>query len=366
MDKNLKKFIIMLSTMQIINNNNNIDDNININKNYIKKKTDNVSAIYSDSSQLFIKMNNFFNLNLFFPVLTSGHHILLYFKSVMENTNTINLTNKEIILYDKIFNYDILYTKKNKKLIIVNPGIGFFSFSQDYTSLYYLSKLFNDGFNIIVLNRNFTNLEKSLYYYNPFDISKYLHIFINIISNMDDYKSNIIYLLGLSGGCYTILKYLSNKSLLKPKQLKSSILISSSPNIEKNILDMNTLLSTRINYTIVKSINLFKNDYNLKFNDSLYTTIGKIGIKNNNLNSYKDYYNTLNVLNTQLNNIEIPIIFLNSEDDNIAHIKYLKEYINDYSENPNFNYLITKFGWHGLFYNKEKNFIEKIIIYFFD
>ena len=368
MDKNLKKFIIILSTMQIINNNIYFDYEFELNNTYTTDKNESALLIYSNKSTLFKKMTNLFSFGLVYPVLTSGHHILIYIKTLFENNDTINLTKKEIILENKIFYYEELYSKKNNKLIIINPGIGSLSFNSNNSSFYYIDNLFKKGYNIIILYRDYFNIHKSILYYDPFDISNYLNLFIKNIIKSDYYKSNQFYLFGMSGGCYTVLKYLSDKSIPKPEQLKSGILISSSPNIGNNIKQISTLISIRINYSLVNSINSYNNNYNLKTTDNLYTTLGKLGIKNTNFKTYAKYYSNLDDLNKKVNQIKIPIILLNAEDDNIAHIKFINEYINNESNNinVNFNFIITKYGWHGMFYNKDKNFIEKLIEYFFD
>ena len=369
MNKNLSYFIIIFSAIKIIDNNQNIDYTFET-KNYkIIKKFNNDKTgliIYSTDSQYSNKLGSFFDLDIFYPILTSGHQILLYIKLILEYSKKINLTKEEIIIDNKIFLYSKLYSKNNKKLIILNPGIGYFSFQDDYQSVYYIDDLFKSGFNIIIFHRDYFNIDRSLLFYDPFDISFYLDKFILNIMSTKDYKTNDLYLLGLSGGCYTVLKYLSNNDFKKPEQFKSSILISGSPNIEGNILKMNKLIALRINYSIVTAINSYKNNYNINKFDSLHKTIGQLGVSNYNFKTVSEYYNSLNKINNNLNQIKYPILFLNSEDDNIAHIEYVNEYLEKYFDNDNFNFIITKYGWHGVFYNSRKDFITKIVQYFFD
>ena len=93
----------------------------------------------------------------------------------------------------------------------------------------------------------------------------------------------------------------------------------------------------------------------------MYNLIGDIGKINNNFNSIDQYFDSLELTNDSINKIKIPLILLNSDDDNIARIRLMEKFIDNFSLNSNFHFIVTKYGWHGTFYNKDNKFIYDII-----
>ena len=372
--KKLKVFIILQVVINIINKNNKNIEERNIEEKNIEEKNTkiykmiecNSNKVYFNKESLFSNIFNYsFFKNIDFPKYSNFTHMSLFLLN--KYTHYIKLSskyvNKKIILDNKIFNYKLILNKDSDKVILLNPGVAIFS-DDDNLSLYHFLDDLKNKYNIIILYRNYTNLKNTEYFYEPFDISKYLDLFIKNIILEKNFKS--IYLLGLSGGCLTILKYLLSTKNILPAEIKSCFFISCSPSIDKNILTINNLLSTRLKNTIVNEINKFPNNYNINTKLSLYDTIGIIGYKNNNMKNSNEYYEYLDFDLNILQNISIPIVFLNSLDDGVANFKYIHNNLKNILKSRYVSLIVTKYGSHALFFNKKKDFLSYSISYVFD
>lgn len=316
------------------------------------------NKLYLNKKSLFNNLfNNIFN-NIDFPTNSSYTQISIFY--INKYINALNLTSemisKTIILDNKIFSYKIIPNKNSNKLIIMNPGIATFS-NSELNIFHYLDDLTTD-YNIIILFRDYYNIEKTQLYYEPFDMSKYLDLFIKNIILTYNFKN--IYISGMSGGCLTVLKYLLYKKNKLPDEIKACLLISCSPKIRNNILKINRVISNKLKDAIINEINKLPNNYNLNKELSLYDTIGIIGSKNFNFNDSSEYYEFLDFDLNELSSIKLPLVFLNSLDDNIAYFEHISESLDKLLINKNIALIATHYGSHCLFFNKKKNFLSYI------
>lgn len=248
----------------------------------------------------------------------------------------------------------------NKNLIIILQGIGSLSSDEinQSSSLYFIVDLLNNGHDVLILYRDY--LVDGKFYYKPFYFSDELNMFIDLIK--DTIEFNNLNFIGISGGCLTILKFLTNLNFKENANLINlCFFISCSPNIDKNISQFNIFYNNLLKprFKIISNKN---KDYSFSFKDNMYDIIGNIGKLNFNFNSIEEYYEHLNLSNEELNNISCPVFFINSKDDNIARYEYINEYFNLCETHKYFHFIVSETGWHTTFYNDSNNFLSTLIL----
>lgn len=336
----------------------------------IKYKDENFTLMYYENSKLINEINllktKFINNEFKFPDIKKVQ-LYNYFKYKI---NKSYLNDFKDVKIDSIkvnnckFYFKIFKSKKSTgKLFIVNPGIGSFS-SQNISmtsSYYFINYLLHDDYDVIILFREY--ILDGIFYYEPFNFSYYLNIFIKYIIGSKLVFIKEIYLVGISAGCNTLLHYVSKlDSYNYKKYIKKCFVISCSPYIKYNILNLSLVNNKLLSGIIISQLN--KNNitiYKDHLSYNVYNLIGDIGKINNNFNSIDEYFNSLELTKDSIDNIKIPIILLNSDDDDIARMKYMEKFIDNFSLNSNFHFIVTKYGWHGTFYNKDNKFIYDII-----
>lgn len=306
------------------------------------------------------------------------HQLFNFFKFKMGKTNNIlnikNTNNIKIFKYENktfFFKYQKnVLNKKNKNLVIISPGLTSFSndLSESNSSYYFIFKFLpqNTNTDFIIFYRDYIDIDGN-FNYECFDSSYNFKIFLNYLKDSDLYNFDNIYLVGISAGCYTLLKYLNDNNNLVFNNIRSCLLISCSPNIKNNLQKLNIINSKFLKNNLIKKINNFKNNYDLKNNISITDCIGTIGKINFNLSNINDYYEHLKMDISKFNT-KIPIIFLNSLDDDISNYNFIldNKILDLINYNKNIHFIISKTGWHGTFYNDNYDFLSEIILTIFN
>jgi len=170
---------------------------------------------------------------------------------------------------------------------------------------------------------------------------------------------------------------------------KAEIIIStniSNMSISKNMFTFNgdlhsdvKELSSNIPYNIRYKVSNNNWDYDanvvLKYQEGTqynFTIEGQHSIPKNShieiikIMSIDEYYNDLEIDLNKINNIKIPLLFINAEDDGIT--PYNENDMNKLIKNPNIGFFVTKQGWHTFFHNGEyeNEYLPKLIIDFFN
>jgi predicted alpha/beta-fold hydrolase len=169
-----------------------------------------------------------------------------------------------------------------------------------------------------------------------------------VIKHLVELGYKNIFLINNSMGGYSSLRYLCEPKYKKPKNLKGSIFISVGPKIKTQLEKAPIILrysSHKKIISIIKQLNKYKE---IDMNLDLIKLIGEIERINSNITP-DEYFDSLEFSEDDFSNISVPCIFINSENDNISKINYMKKIIPSITMSKKTLVIVTKFGFHCLY-----------------
>lgn len=238
---------------------------------------------------------------------------------------------------------EYFFKERKENIILFSPGLGQHKKNVFFESILNYITNTNYSFGIYWKRGILDDNEESEY--SPIGFTEDYAKAINTVIK-DGYKN--IFLLNSSMGCYCCLRYMSNNKFSKPGNIKGAIYVSCGPKIQEQI--QNTpILFQKSTFNSIRTITDKLNKYkSVDTNIPLVEFIGEIESINYNISS-EDTYDNLEFSDEDCKNIKIPSVFINSEDDMIAKIAYIKEIIPKLLLSKCTILMITQNGSHSLF-----------------
>ncbi|VVU95693.1 hypothetical protein CPAV1605_1448 [seawater metagenome] len=263
--------------------------------------------------------------NLFFHVQIIVYTIHYLYLLEQPKTTLLPISYK-----DDIFHLEYIDTShKNSKIILYAPGLLETKIdSIIHSQIKYYTK---NGYDFCIFWKQGTKDESDVL--DLLGNEDHYNLAINNIINRD-YEE--IYLIGMSAGTYSVLKYLSSPNY--KNIVKGGSLLSGSLDLQSNLLSMSIIWQYYFSYRLI-------NIYNLNNKLKIFSKTNLVKVVDNVLDQKYIEDKIYEINNAKC--LQAPCLMINSKDDPVIAEYHNKGFF--FEDCNNFARIVTKLGGHGTY-----------------